>query len=68
MYNTHVSCESVVARKGLLLTAMRALHLLLAIVVDGILVSRQVVGPREDGVARLARGWVNAAALVRTGL
>ena len=65
MHNTHVSCERIVTRKGLLFTAMRALHLLLAVFVNGVLVSGQIVGARESSVAGLASRGVDAAALVR---
>ena len=44
---------------------MRALHLLLAVFVNGVLVSGQIVGARESSVAGLASRGVDAAALVR---
>jgi hypothetical protein len=44
---------------------MRALHLLLAVIVNGVLVSGQIVGARESSVAGLASRGVDAAALVR---
>lgn len=60
--------QRVVPRKGLLLGAEVTADLLLACVVDGILVAGEVVGAREDGVARLAGGGVDALAFVWSGL
>jgi hypothetical protein len=68
VHHAHVSGQRVVARKRLLLATHRTPDLVLAVVVDGILVTRQVVRSGEDGVARLIRRWVDARTLVRTGL
>lgn len=64
MHHSHVTCQCVIAGKGLLLDAESAAHLLLAGIVDRVLVTGQVVRAREDSVARLARGWVDALTLV----
>lgn len=64
MHDAHVPRQRIVAAEGLLLDAECAAHFLLARVVDGVLVARQVVGSREDGVARLAGGGVDALTLV----
>lgn len=64
MHDAHVTSEGVVAAESLLLNAQGATHLLFAGVVDRVLMAGQVVGPREDRVARLARRRVDALALV----
>lgn len=56
------------AAKRLLLGTNVATDLLFAPIVNRILVSCQVVGPREDGVARLASAGVDAFAFVRPSL
>jgi len=66
--NSVVSRKRISATKRLLLRTQIAVHLLLLGVVDRILVSCQVVRPREDGIARLARAWVDAVTTVRSGL
>ena len=68
VHNTHVSCESVVARECLLFAAVRASDFHLAVVVDGVLVPCQVVRSGEDGVARLAGRRIDAGAFVRPRL
>jgi len=55
MHDAHVPRECVAARKGFFLLAERAARFLLADVVDRVLVPREIVRPREDGVARLSR-------------
>jgi len=62
--DTQMAGEGVVPAERLLLGAQRTVHLLLAGIVDRVLVPGQIVRPREDGVARLARRWVDALALV----
>jgi len=61
--DTQMAGEGVVPAERLLLGAQRTVHLLLAGIVDRVLVPGQIVRPREDGVARLARRWVDALAL-----
>jgi len=68
VHDAHVPRERVAARKGFFLLAERAARLLLADVVDRVLVPREIVRPREDGVARLSRSWIDALALVRPRL
>lgn len=60
-----MSSERIVSRKGPLLLTQVIAHLHLAVVVDGVLVSYEVVGPGEFRVARFARGGVEARAPVR---
>ena len=43
-------------------------NFLLPRVVNGVLVTRKVIRPRKDGIARLAGAWVYALTFVRTGL
>jgi len=64
MAHSKVACEGIVPAEGLLLCTQVTAHLLLARVVDGILMAREVVRSREDGVAGLARRGVDALALV----
>lgn len=66
--DTEMSCESIRTAEGLFLRAQVAAHLLLATIVNSVLVSSQVVGAREDCVARLSRAWVYAFAAVGAGL
>ena len=54
--------ESILATESLVVGANLAAHLLAPSIVYGILMTGQVVGPREDGVARLAGGRVDAGA------
>lgn len=63
-----VSCECVCTAKRLLLIAEIAPYLLFACVVDRVLVPREIVGPRENSVTRLASTRVDAVAFVRTSL
>jgi hypothetical protein len=62
MLNLFVTSESILATEGLVVSANLAAHLLARSIMYGVLVTCQVVGPREDGVARLARGRVDAGA------
>lgn len=68
MYHSHVSGKRVVAAKRLFLGTELAPHLELAGVVDRIFVTSQIVGSREDRVARLSSRWVDALTTVRTSL
>jgi hypothetical protein len=68
MYNAHVSSEGIRARECLLFLTQCAPDFLLARIMNRILVTRQIVGSREYGVARLARRRVGPLALVRPGL
>lgn len=68
MHDPHVSGKGIVSAEGLLLTTVLASHLDLLTVVDGILVACQIVRSREDGVARLSGGGIDACALVRASL
>jgi hypothetical protein len=61
-------CEGIVAAEGLLFLTNWAVNFLLSGIVDGVLMPGEIVRPRENGVARLARGRVNSFALVRPGL
>jgi len=63
-----VSGQCIGATECLLFGTQIAVHLLLLGVVDGILVPCQVVRPRKDGIARLARAWVDAVTAVGSGL
>lgn len=63
-----VSRQRIGATKCLLFCTQIAVHLLLLSVVDRILVPCQVVRTREDGIARLARAWVDAVTAVGSGL
>jgi hypothetical protein len=68
MHNTHVSGKSVCARESLLFLAQGAADLCLADVVNCVLVTRKVIRPRENCIARLSSGRVDALTLVRSGL
>jgi len=60
--------ECIIPRKRLLLGAQVTADLDLASVVDRVFVSGEIVGAREDGVARLAGAGIDALAFVRTRL
>ena len=60
MAHAEVPSEGIVSAEGLLLGAQVTPHLLLAGIVDGILVPREVVRAREDRVAGLAGRGVDA--------
>lgn len=47
--------ERIVPAKALLLGAQRTMHLLLARIVNRVFMSREIVRPGEDGIARLSR-------------
>lgn len=68
MDHSHVPGESVIPGKRLLLGAERTSDFLLAGVVDCVFVPCEVVRPREDGVAGLARRRVDTLALVWASL
>jgi hypothetical protein len=68
MHNTQVSCQCVVPAECLLLGAQRTMHLLLPGIVDGILVPGQIVRPREDRVARLARRGIDSLTLCQVSM
>lgn len=68
MDDSHVSGQSVIARERLLLYAKGASDFLLACIVDCVLMTREVVRSREDGVAGLASGGVDALTFVRPRL
>lgn len=66
--DAEVSGKSIGAAEGLFLGTQLATHLLLARIMDRIFVARQVVRPREDGVAGLASARVDAVAAMGTSL
>lgn len=63
VHHSHMPCECIVAAEGLLFLANWTMHFLLPGIVDGVLVPSEIVRPRENGVAGLARGGVNPFAL-----
>ena len=68
MYHSHMSGEGIVPRKCLLLRAQTATNFHLAIVVNGIFVSREVIRARELSVAGLAGRRIDPLTLVRASL
>lgn len=68
VYDAHVPRERIAARKCLLLHAVGAANLLLSIIMNRVLVAREIVGARKDGIARLVGRGVQTFALVRTCL
>jgi len=64
MADTVVTGECICTAECLLVGAEVTSHLLLTCVVNRILMPCQVVGPGEDGIARLARARVDAVATV----
>lgn len=64
MHDAHVSCQCIVPAECLLLSAQMAPNLLLAIVVDRVFVSREIVATAELCVARLAGLGIDLLALV----
>lgn len=64
MDDTHVPRQRIIAAECLLLDAKCAADFLLAGIVNCVFMSGEVIGSREDGVARLAGGGVNALTLV----
>jgi len=63
--DTEMSREGIISAERFLLGAQMTSHLLLSCVMDCVLVTREIVWSREDGVAWFARRWVDAFALVR---
>jgi len=68
MHDTHVSRQSIVAREGLLLYAERAANFLFAGIVNGVLVTGEIIRTREDRITRLAGCRVDTLTLVRPRL
>lgn len=68
MDDAHMPCQCIVARERLVLYTECAADLLLPGVVDRVLMPGEVVGPGEDGVARLAGRRIDPFTLVRAGL
>lgn len=68
MHHSHMPGEGIVPAECFLLSAQVTAHFLLARIVYCVFVSREVVGPREDGVAGLAGRWINAVAFVWASL
>lgn len=64
MHDSHMPCQCIVPAESLLFRAQVAAYLLLAIVVDRVLVSREIVAAAETCVARLAGLRINLLALV----
>lgn len=68
VHNSHVPSKRIVSREGFLLATHRASDLLLTAIVYRILVSCEIVRPREDRVAWLVGRRVDARTLVWSGL
>lgn len=68
MADAEVSSKGIVAAESLLFCAEMTANFLLAGVVYSVLVSREIVRPREDSIARLSSRWIDSFALVRTKL
>jgi len=66
--HAHVSGQRIIAGKGLFLGTQMATDLHFSCIVNGVLMSREIVGPGEDGVARLASAGVDPVAPMRSGL
>ena len=66
--HSHMPGQCIVAREGFLLGAQMTADLLLTSIVDRIFMSRQIIGPRKHGVARLPRRWVDPFTLVGSSL
>ena len=64
MHDAHVSCQCIVPAECLLFRAQVAAHLLLAVVVDRVFVSREIVAAAEFRVARFAGLGIDLLALV----
>jgi hypothetical protein len=67
MLNAQVPRECISARNGVFFVEI-VVSLLLVRVVDRVLVPSEIIRPREDGVARLSRPWIDALAFVRPRL
>jgi hypothetical protein len=63
-----VPCQSIKAAEALLVVADLAAHLLAVVIVDGILMTSQIVRTREDCVTRLSCGGIETSATVRARL
>jgi len=61
----HMTGERVTSGEGLFFNAQGTPHLLFAHIVNSVLVPCQIVRPREDGVAGLSSGWIDALTFVR---
>lgn len=68
MHHPHVAGQGIIPRERFFLSTQMTANLLLARIMDGVLMTGEVVRAREDGIARFARGRVGAFAFVRTGL
>lgn len=68
MADPEVSCQGIVPTERLLLRAQMTSNLLLARIVNGVLVTSEIVRPREDGVTWFARAGIDALTLVWPGL
>jgi hypothetical protein len=68
VHNAHMTCQCIVAREGFFLDTQCAANFLLARIVDRVLVSSEIIGAGEDGVAGLAGSGVDALTLVRPRL
>ena len=68
MHYAHMACQCIIARESLFLDTKCTANLLLARVVDSVLVTGQVIGPRKHGVAGFAGGRVDALTLVGSRL
>lgn len=67
MHDAHVSCQRIAPAECLFFRAQMASDLLLAVVVDRVLMPRQIVAAAEDGVARLPRLGIDIYAPVWPG-
>ncbi len=68
MHHPHMSRQRIIAAERLLLSAQPTAHLLLLPIVDRVLMSRQVIAPAEDRIARLARTRIGPLAPMGPGL
>ena len=68
MYHAHMSRQGIVATERLLFHTQCASHFLLSHVVYCVLVSGEVIWPRENCITGFPCGRIDALALVRTGL
>jgi hypothetical protein len=68
MHHAHVSGQRIIPRECLLLGAKMTSHFLLPRIVNSIFMTRKIIRPREDRVARFAGAWIYALTFVRTRL
>lgn len=68
VYYAHVPGKRIIARERLLLDAESTPDFLLANIVNGVLMPREVIRPREDSIAGFASRRIDALALVRARL